>query len=99
MVRSHIRSDRPADSLFATGVHEQLRELAFSKRVKMHALIMEGLDTVFPARGLRSVADLTNKGRYPAMVWWRHCIGAPWRAAQRERNAGKEVLIRRALAF
>ena len=65
MVRSHIRSDRPADSLFATGVHEQLRELAFSKRVKMHALIMEGLDTVFPARGLRSVADLTNKGRYP----------------------------------
>ena len=42
-------------------VHEQLRELAFSERVKMHALIMEGLDTVFRTRGLRSVAELTGK--------------------------------------
>ncbi|MGA8171993.1 MAG: ribbon-helix-helix domain-containing protein [Methylocystis sp.] len=41
-------------------VHEQLRELAFSERVKMHALIMEGLDSVFRARGLKSIADLTR---------------------------------------
>jgi len=42
-------------------VHDQLRELAFSERVKMHALIMEGLDDVFRARGLKSVAELTGK--------------------------------------
>jgi hypothetical protein len=42
-------------------VHEQLRELAFSERVKMHAIIMEGLDAVFRARGLKSVSDLTGK--------------------------------------
>ena len=43
-------------------VHDQLRELAFSERVKMHALIMEGLDAVFRARGMKSIADLTGKG-------------------------------------
>jgi hypothetical protein len=42
-------------------VHDQLRELAFSERVKMHALIMEGLDAVFRARGLKSIAELTPK--------------------------------------
>ena len=42
-------------------VHDQLRELAFVERVKMHALIMEGLDTVFRSRGLKSLADLTGK--------------------------------------
>jgi hypothetical protein len=42
-------------------VHDQLRELAFSERVKMHALIMEGLDAVFHTRGLKSVAELTGK--------------------------------------
>ena len=42
-------------------VHDQLRELAFSERVKMHALIMEGLDAVFHARGMKSVAELTGK--------------------------------------
>lgn len=41
-------------------VHEQLRELAFSERVKMHALIMEGLDAVFLARGLKPIKDLTS---------------------------------------
>ena len=39
-------------------VHNQLRELAFSERVKMHQLIMEGLDSVFRARGLKSLAEL-----------------------------------------
>ena len=28
-------------------VHDQLRELAFAERVKMHAILMEGLDLVF----------------------------------------------------
>jgi hypothetical protein len=42
-------------------VHDQLRELAFSERVKMHTLIMEGLDAVFRARGLKPIADLTGK--------------------------------------
>jgi hypothetical protein len=46
-------------------VHDQLRELAFSERVKMHALIMEGLDAVFRARGLKSIADLTSKRLIP----------------------------------
>jgi hypothetical protein len=42
-------------------VHDQLRELAFSERVKMHTLIMEGLDAVFRARGLKSIEELTGK--------------------------------------
>ena len=42
-------------------VHDQLRELAFSERVKMHTLIMEGLDAVFRARGMKSIAELTGK--------------------------------------
>ena len=42
-------------------IHDQLRELAFSERVKMHALIMEGLDAVFRSRGLKSISELTGK--------------------------------------
>lgn len=42
-------------------VHEQLRELAYSERVRMHPLIMEGLDLLFQKRGLRSIAKLTSK--------------------------------------
>jgi hypothetical protein len=42
-------------------VHDQLRELAFVERVKMHSLLMEGLDTVFRGRGLKTIADLTGK--------------------------------------
>jgi hypothetical protein len=40
-------------------VYEQLRRLAFEERVKMHALLMEGLDRVFRDRGLPGIADLT----------------------------------------
>ena len=40
-------------------VHDQLRELAFAERVKMHALLMEGLDLVFKARGLKPLSQLT----------------------------------------
>ena len=42
-------------------VHDQLRELAFSERVKMHTLIMEGLDAVFRQRGLKPIESLTTK--------------------------------------
>ena len=42
-------------------VHDQLRELAFAERVKMHALIMEGLDAVFLQRGMKPIAALTIK--------------------------------------
>jgi len=34
-------------------VHDQLRELAFHERVKMHAILLEGLDRVFKDRGLK----------------------------------------------
>jgi hypothetical protein len=41
-------------------VHDQLRELAFAERVKMHALLMEGLDLVFRAWGLKPSSELTR---------------------------------------
>lgn len=42
-------------------VHDQLREIAFAERVKMHALIMEGLDEVFRKRGLKPIDRLAPK--------------------------------------
>ena len=42
-------------------VHEQLRELAFAERVKVHAILMEGLDLVFKARGLKPLSELTRE--------------------------------------
>jgi hypothetical protein len=39
-------------------VYEQLRRLAFDERVKMHGLLMEGLDRVFKDRGLPGLAEL-----------------------------------------
>jgi hypothetical protein len=39
-------------------VYEQLRRLAFEERVKMHQLLMEGLDRVFQARGLAGLREL-----------------------------------------
>lgn len=39
-------------------VHEQLRRLAFEERVKMHTLLMEGLDRVFRDRGLPGLGEL-----------------------------------------
>jgi hypothetical protein len=56
------RPDTVQQTLYLSpAVHDQLRELAFAERVKMHALVMEGLDAVFRARGLKSIADLTRK--------------------------------------
>ena len=42
-------------------VHDQLRELAFAERVKMHSILMEGLNLVFKARGLKPLSELTRK--------------------------------------
>jgi hypothetical protein len=39
-------------------VYEQLRELAFYRRVKMHDLLMRGLDMVFREEGAKSMAEL-----------------------------------------
>ena len=39
-------------------VYEQLRRLAFEERVKMHQLLMEGLDRVFRDRGLPDLEAL-----------------------------------------
>ena len=41
-------------------VHEQLRELAFEERVKMHTLPMEGLDLVFRTWGLKPLDELAR---------------------------------------
>jgi hypothetical protein len=42
-------------------VYEQLRQLAFEERVKMHDLLLEGLDLVFKRRGLPSIEELKKK--------------------------------------
>lgn len=41
--------------------YEQLRRLAFEERVKMHQLLMEGLDRVFQARGLPGLEELSRR--------------------------------------
>lgn len=43
--------------------YEQLRRLAFEERVKMHQLLMEGLDRVFQARGLPGIGELGHPPR------------------------------------
>jgi hypothetical protein len=42
-------------------VHKQVRELAYNRRVKMHALITEGLDRMFLDAEMKSIAELTEK--------------------------------------
>lgn len=39
-------------------VYEQLRRVAFDERVKMHQLLLEGLDRVFRDRGLPGLDEL-----------------------------------------
>jgi len=39
-------------------VYEQLRELGFAERKKLHGLVLEGLDLLFKKRGLKSMAQL-----------------------------------------
>lgn len=42
-------------------VYEQLRQLAFEERKKMHDFLVEGLDRVFKDRGLKSYAELLSE--------------------------------------
>ncbi len=49
-VQLTVYLDRPA--------YEQLRELAFVERVKLHDILMEGLDAAFAKRGLKPLAAL-----------------------------------------
>lgn len=42
-------------------VHEQLRQLAFEERKKMHDYLVEGLDRVFKNRGLKPYAELSDE--------------------------------------
>lgn len=41
-------------------VHEQLRQLAFEERKKMHDYLVEGLDRVFKNRGLKPYTELSG---------------------------------------
>jgi hypothetical protein len=52
------RDIQPTTAYLPKAVHEQLRELAFTERKKMHDYLIEGLDRVFQNRGLKSIKDL-----------------------------------------
>ena len=41
-------------------VYDQLRDIAYTERSKIHSLMLEGLDLLFRDRGARSIADLEN---------------------------------------
>ncbi|MGU3385581.1 ribbon-helix-helix domain-containing protein [Methylobacterium sp. D53M] len=41
-------------------VYDQLRDLAYAERTKMHALMLEGLDLLFKQRGTQSIGQLTD---------------------------------------
>ena len=43
------------------GVYEALRKVAFDERVKIHDLVIEGIDGVLRRRGLPSVETLRSK--------------------------------------
>lgn len=43
-------------------VYEQLRELAFTERTKIHPLLIEAIDLLFKKRGLKSVKQLEASG-------------------------------------
>lgn len=42
-------------------VYKQLRSVGYTEEVRMHALVMEGLDLLFAKRGLPSIENLTRK--------------------------------------
>lgn len=41
-------------------VYDQLRDLAYAERAKMHGLMLEALDLLFKQRGARSIAQLSE---------------------------------------
>lgn len=42
-------------------VHDQLRDIAYSERTKIHQLMLEALDLLFKARGALSIEQLTEE--------------------------------------
>lgn len=72
----HFRSepDRPAASARGTlkerskqlsvyldpAVYDQLRDIAYTERTKIHPLMLEALDLLFSNRGARSIQELEN---------------------------------------
>lgn len=42
-------------------VYDQLRDLAFAERTKMHALMLEALDLLFRQRGARSIEQILGE--------------------------------------
>ena len=42
-------------------VHDQLRDIAYTERTKIHQLMLESLDLLFKARGALSIAQLTKE--------------------------------------
>jgi len=46
-----------------SAVHEQLRQLAFEERKKMHDYLVEGLDRVFKNRGLKPYVELSDAAK------------------------------------
>ena len=42
-------------------VYDQLREIAYTERTKIHTLVLEGLDLLFRDRGARSIRDLDGR--------------------------------------
>lgn len=42
-------------------VYDQLRDLAYSERAKMHALMLEALDLLFKQRGARSIEQVLGE--------------------------------------
>ena len=55
-------------------VHDQLRELAFAERVKTHSILMEGLDLVFRARGLKPLSELSRGHDAIVRGSWRNGV-------------------------
>jgi hypothetical protein len=61
--RRNFESQHKKQSVYlGEPVYEQLRRLAFNERRKMHDYLIEGLDSVFRARGLPSIAELEKEG-------------------------------------
>lgn len=42
-------------------VHDQLRDIAYTERTKIHQLMLEALDLLFKARGSLSIEQLTRQ--------------------------------------
>ena len=44
-------------------VHDQLRDIAYTERTKIHPLMLEALDLLFMSRGARSIREIEEGAR------------------------------------